>query len=686
MMTGAAAPVPELTRQQKVLTLAGMLLAMFLAALDQTVVATAGPDIQKALAIEPSLYTWITTAYLVASTVLVPVYGKLSDTYGRRRIVVIGVLIFLFGSVACGLSKTTEQLIFFRAVQGVGSASIFTSAFAVVADLFSPRERGKYSGIFGAVFGVSSLVGPLLGGFITDTVGWHWVFFINVPLGAIALTFIALRMPALKPRERKGPVDVVGALLLALGAVPLLVALSMGRPTVRPGETGFEWLSAPELGLFAVALVGVVAFVWWERRVTSPLIDFGLFKSPMVTWGSATVFVLGGAFLTPMVFLPLFMVNVVGVTATASGLTISPLVMGVVAGNVLSGQLVARLGRYKGIMLVSLVLLAGGFAVMALTLTPSSTQAEVTAKMVLLGIGLGPTIPLYTIAIQNAVPLQQLGVATSMVTFFRQMGSTVGLALVGSLFGSTLAHELDVRMAAATKDLPPALVDRFRAGRAGTPEEGGPAQGRFDAEQVKQKLGAQLDGAKAVAKRALEGDALAAALVAQSPLADERLKTVAAAGGVKAQVSKSFEPLRARIGQAAESPETWAALQASTELPPELQKQVQQVPASVMADPETRKNALWGLRIAVDAVQAVAEQRAVSRVVGEVDQAIDAGKAKLFAAVDAVAAAMKAAFTEAIRLVFFVALALALLGFALTLMLPQLPLRASSGPPVPVAE
>lgn len=686
MTTGAAAPAVELTRQQKALTLAGMLLAMFLAALDQTVVATAGPDIQKALDIEPSLYTWITTAYLVASTVLVPVYGKLSDTYGRRRIVVIGVVIFLFGSVACGLSKTTAQLIFFRAVQGVGSASIFTSAFAVVADLFSPRERGKYSGIFGAVFGVSSLVGPLLGGFITDTVGWHWVFFINLPLGAIALTFIALRMPALKPRERKGPVDVVGAALLAVGAVPLLVALSMGRPTVRPGETGFEWLSAPELGLFAVALVGVVAFVVWERRVASPLIDFRLFKSPMVSWGSLTVFVLGGAFLTPMVFLPLFMVNVVGVSATASGLTISPLVMGVVAGNVLSGQLVARLGRYKGIMLVSLAVLAGAFAVMALTLTPASTQGEVTAKMVLLGIGLGPTIPLYTIAIQNAVPLQQLGVATSMVTFFRQMGSTVGLALVGSLFGSTLAHELDVRMAAATKDLPPALAERFRGAQPGAPGEGGPAQGHFDADALKVKLGAQLDGAKSVAKRALSGDAIAAAMVAQSPLADERLKTVAAAGGVKAQVAKSFEPMRARIGQAAGSPEAWAALQASTELPPALQQQVRQVSPEVLADPRQRANALAGLFAAVDSLQAVAEQRALTRAVGDVDLAVDAGKVKLFAAIDAVSAALKAAFTEAIRLVFFVALALAVLGFALTWMLPQLPLRASSGPPVPVAE
>ncbi|MEW6434954.1 MAG: MDR family MFS transporter [Myxococcota bacterium] len=686
MSTAAAPPVLELTRQEKVLTLAGMLLAMFLAALDQTVVATAGPDIQRSLGIEPSLYTWITTAYLVASTVLVPVYGKLSDTYGRRRIVVIGVLIFLAGSVACGLSRTTAQLILFRALQGVGSASIFTSAFAVVADLFSPRERGRYSGIFGAVFGVSSLVGPLLGGLITDTVGWHWVFFINVPLGAVALTFIALRMPALKPRERRGAVDVPGALLLGLGAVPLLVALSMGRPTVRPGETGFEWLSAPELLLFGVALVGVVAFVAWERRAKEPLMDFRLFESPMVTWGSLAVFVLGGAFLTPMVFLPLFMVNVVGVSATASGLTISPLVLGVVAGNVLSGQLVSRFGRYKGLMLGTLVLLSAAFSVMALTLTPASTQGEVTAKMVLLGLGLGPTIPLYTIAIQNAVPLQQLGVATSMVTFFRQMGSTVSLALVGSLFGTTLSHELDARMAEATKGLPPAMVERFRGGPQGAVAEGGPAHGHFDAGAVKARLGAQLDGARAVAKRALAGDAIAAALVAQSPLADERLKAAVAAGGVKAQVAQVFEALRVRVAQAAQSPEAWTALQAAGDLPPEVQAAVAQVPGAAMGQAESRAEALRRLNAGLDAAEAAAAERALAQAVAQVDQAVDAGKAQASAAVDAVGAAVKAAFTEAIRLVFFVALALAALSFLLTLKLPQLPLRGAAGPPVPLAE
>jgi len=675
-----------LTAQQKLFTLAGMLLAMFLAALDQTVVATAGPVIQRDLSIAPSLYTWITTAYLVASTVLVPVYGKLSDTYGRRRIVVIGIVIFLAGSVACGLSKTTAQLIVFRALQGVGSASIFTSAFAVVADLFTPRERGKYSGVFGAVFGVSSLVGPLLGGLITDTVGWHWVFFINLPLGALALAFIALRMPPLKPPEdRRGTVDVVGALLLGLGAVPLLIALSLGRPEVREGEVGFAWLSWPELALFATAAVGVAAFVAWELRAKSPLIDLRLFRLPMVSWGSLTVFVLGGAFLTPMVFLPLFMVNVVGVSATASGLTISPLVLGVVAGNVLSGQLVARLGRYKPIMLASLALLSAAFLLMVLTLSTSSTQGGVTAKMVLLGLGLGPTIPLYTIAIQNAVPLPQLGVATSTVTFFRQMGGTVGLAVVGSLFGTTLATELAPRMAEATKGLPPALVQRFAGGPGAVDAEGGRTSGHFDAAAVKAKVDEQLEGAQVLAHKALKGDRLAATLVAQSSLADERLKATAAAGGVRAEVAARFEALGRRLEDASQSPEAWEALRADDSLPDAVKRQVREVPSSTMADERSRKSALAGLALGVRLAQAADEQVALTEATERVDRAVGAARTEAHAAVDAVAKALATAFTEAIRRVFEVALVLAVLALVLTFRVPQLSLRSTSSPPVPAA-
>ena len=275
----------ELTSSQKRQALVGMLLAMFLSALDQTVVSTAGPDMQRTLDIDASLYTWITTGYLVSSTVLVPVYGKLSDLYGRKRIVVFGVGLFLVASGLCGLSQTTGQLIFFRVLQGAGSASIFTSAFAVVADLFPPSERGRYTGLFGAVFGISSLVGPLLGGFITDSFGWHWVFFINLPIGAVALTFILLRMPPLQPRLEVRPrIDVLGAVLLAVGVVPLLVALTFGRFEVLPGAFGYLWTDWHILTPLAVSALGLISFGWWQLRAPEPLVDLRLFKRPAVAF------------------------------------------------------------------------------------------------------------------------------------------------------------------------------------------------------------------------------------------------------------------------------------------------------------------------------------------------------------------------------------------------------------------
>ncbi|MDP1827459.1 MAG: MDR family MFS transporter [Archangium sp.] len=652
----------QLTPRQKAQALAGMLLAMFLAALDQTVVATAGPDMQRALDIDASLYTWITTGYLVSSTVLVPVYGKLSDLFGRKRIVVFGVVVFLVASALCGLSQTTGQLIAFRVLQGVGSASLFTSAFAVVADLFPPSERGKYSGLFGAVFGVSSLIGPLLGGFITDAFGWHWVFFINLPIGAVALTFILLRMPPLVPKlERKPTIDVPGAVLLAVAVVPFLIAASLGRPEVRPGELGYLWTDWHVLSLFGVAALGLFSFVAWELRAKEPLVDLRLFKNPTVAFGSATVFVMGGAFLTPMVFLPLFMVNVVGVTATASGLTISPLVLGVVAGNVLSGQLVSRIGRYKVLMLSSLVLAIGGFAVLALTLSSSSTQAEVTVKMVLLGLGLGPTIPLYTIAIQNAVSPWQLGVSTSMVTFFRQMGSTVGIAVVGSLFATTLSHELSHRLAAATEGLPPDLVARFSGG--GAPGEEGGAPPRFEPEKVKARISEQLEGALDLATRALEGEVLARQLVASSPLASAELKAAAEAGGLRPLVRARYTVTRSKLRRAAERDASWEALREhATELP--LTRPLDEA-------------GLMEVDAALERAGEAAAEAAFDKAVAEVRAEIEARKPKLFAAVDAAGAAVKEAFTQSILVVYRVALVLAVLAFLLTLRVPQLPLRTT---------
>ncbi|MCP3136982.1 MDR family MFS transporter [Pyxidicoccus xibeiensis] len=483
------AAFPAFTKAQKVFTMLGALLGVLLAALDQTIVATAGPAIQADLHIPASLYPWLTTSYLVASTMMVPVWGKLSDLAGRRAVLAAGILVFLAGSFLCGVATSTLALIVFRAVQGLGSAALFTAALAVVADLFEPRERGKYQGLFGAVFGLSSVVGPLAGGFITDHLGWHWVFFINLPVGAVALALVLLRMPKLRPHGGRGRLDLPGAGALALAVVPLLLALSLGQN----GEGAWAWSSWRILGLFALAGVATVLFIRLEARAHEPLLDLRLFRLRAFSAGNAAVFVIGAVFLSGVVFLPLFMVNVVGLSATRSGLTIMPLTLGVVAGNVLSGQLVSKLGRFKALMLGSLVLLMVGFTVMGFTLTPDSTQAEVTAKMVLVGLGLGPSIPLYTLAIQNSVPPQRIGVATSAATFFRQLGMTMGVALLGTVFAATLSRELATRLPAATQGLPASVRAQVAVAAPGTSGEDGPVGAVFEPEAVKVRLRAEFE-------------------------------------------------------------------------------------------------------------------------------------------------------------------------------------------------
>jgi EmrB/QacA subfamily drug resistance transporter len=449
-------PGSALTRAEKSFTLMGILLGLLLAALDQTIVATAGPAIQVDLGIEPTLYPWLTTSYMVASTVMVPIYGKLSDLFGRRRILAIGIAVFLLGSLLSGLALSALQLILARAVQGVGSAALFTSAFAVIADLFVPAVRGKYQGLLGGVFALSSVIGPFIGGFITDVLGWHWVFFVNLPLGALALALIAWKMPSLRrARDGRPRIDFAGAGALVMAVLPLLLALSLGRGTVAPGETGYLWGSWQITALLAASAVGLVAFGFIERRAREPILDFRLFRNRTLAVGNAATFIVGATFFASIVFVPLFMVNVVGLSATSSGLTLTPLMLGVVSGNVLSGQIVSRLGRYRSLALAALVLNAVGFGVMGFTLRADSTQAEVTAKMILLGVGLGPFVPLFTLIVQNAVSPREIGVATSAATFFRALGGSVGLALFGSLFGAALASGMSARLPEAAGDLPP---------------------------------------------------------------------------------------------------------------------------------------------------------------------------------------------------------------------------------------
>lgn len=537
----------QLPREQKIFTMVGTLLGMLLAALDQTIVSTAGPAIQQDLHIEPSLYTWLTTSYLVASAVMTPVWGKLSDLFGRRRVLVVGIVIFLVGSLLCGVSQSTWQLLAARVVQGIGSASLFTTAFAVIADIFTPRERGRYAGIFGAVFGLSSVVGPLVGGFITDLLSWHWCFLINLPIGVVALGVIGAKMPSLKI-EQTGPrtVDVVGAVVFAFAIVPLLVAASLAKVELRPGDVGYLWSDPLIIGLVVCAVVFSVLFVVVEKRVQQPLIDMKLFSNRAFSIGVSASFVAGMAFLGAIVFLPLFMVNVVGASATRAGLTTVPLTFGIVFANIASGQLSSRLGRYRFLILGSSAVLIGAFALMSFTLSTDVTSLGMAGRMVLIGIGLGPAIPMFSLHIQSSVEPRQIGAATSVATLSRNLGSTLGVAIFGNIFGLALAHGIETRVSEATAHLPPAAIAQLKSQMAQTPatsgEEGAPATGTFDAAAARRRIAEGFAARRQALSAA--GPEAAGQIAGLQAAETEALRTVDA---VNAAFKQAFTDATARV-------------------------------------------------------------------------------------------------------------------------------------------
>ncbi len=589
----------DLTPLQKSFTLAGVLLALFLGALDQTIVATALPKIVQDLQ-GLDRYTWVATAYLLATTLMVPIYGKLADTLNRKSIELAAVSLFLAGSFLCGLSGAVpflsflgdgmSQLIWFRVIQGLGGAGLFAMAFIVIADLFPPSERGRYQGLVGAVFGLASVLGPLAGGFLTDYAGglipgiegWHWVFYVNLPFGALALWFISVWMPPLRPTAQKAPLGFASMALLVAGFLPLVLALQLDK-------TRFPWNSPWTLGLLAASALLLGLFAVAALSSANPVLELRLFRKRVYAASIPALFFIGAAFLSLVVFLPLFMVRVIGVSATRAGVSLIPVSLGLVLGSALTGQLVSRFGHYKLQMLAGGTLLAAGLFLLS-RMSVDTGYWQVTLYMLLCGLGLGPTFPLYTLAVQNAVEPRHLGQATGSSIFFRQIGGTVGVAVMGTVLAGVLA--------AAFSGLPSYSSQPVSAD--------GPRPGSGDPEELGRAIHAEFDRQYALAERALASRDLGALY----ELMDDR------------------------------------------RIPTEAKKRL-------------ITGAIAGGEGAQQALAAIREQLRLRE-----DKAV--AEATL---------AVRAAFARAVTRIFFYAIFAALAAVAITLFIPELPLRRSQGPP-----
>lgn len=452
--SGTVHPAIELSERARLEVVFAIMLALFLGALDQTVVGVALPTIVAQLG-GADLYTWTVTAYLLTATVSIPIYGKLSDLYGRRPLLLAGIALFLAGSALSGLSQDMTQLILFRAIQGLGAGSLFPIALAVIGDLFTPAERGKYQGFFGAVFGISAIIGPWLGGFLTERVSWHWIFYINIPIGLLSMLVIARILPTVRRQGATRDIDFLGVGVFAAAVVPFMLGLTNA-------QTG-DWLTPQVGGLIAAAAILAIAFLWIERHAREPIVPFALFRNRTFAISIAATFLASFGFFGSIIFLPLWLQRVQGFTPTESGWAIVPLLFGLIAGSIVSGQVVSRTGRYKWLISGALLLFSVGVLLMTGLHADTAYFPTLSAWMIVTGLGIGPTMAVFTIVVQNAVPFDKLGVATSNLTFFRQIGGSVGLALIGTIFGTTLRDEIPRQLVAG--GVPQAFVDRF-AGQA----------------------------------------------------------------------------------------------------------------------------------------------------------------------------------------------------------------------------
>jgi EmrB/QacA subfamily drug resistance transporter len=428
-----AAPVehvPHASTRRLVFT--GLLLVMLMAALDQTIVATALPTIVSDLG-GLSHISWVVTAYLLAQTAVTPLYGKLGDMYGRKVVLQVGLVVFLIGSALCGLSQSLDQLIAFRALQGLGGGGLMVSAQAAIGDVVPPSERGRYTGLFGAVFGLASIAGPLLGGFLTDHLSWRWIFYVNLPIGVLSLFVLAATLPSVSERVHH-VVDYLGTLLLAAGLSAIVLATSLGG-------NSYAWGSPVIVGMAIGGVLALVAFVFAERRAAEAVLPLRLLRNNVFSVTSAVGFVVGFALFGAVTYLPLFLQVVKGASPTGSGLQLLPLMGGLLITSIGSGQLITRTGRYKPFPIAGTAVMTLGLFLLS-TLDPASGQVEIFGFMFVLGLGLGLVMQVLVLAVQNAVSYSDLGVATSGATLFRSIGGSLGTAALGAIFSNRLSSQL----------------------------------------------------------------------------------------------------------------------------------------------------------------------------------------------------------------------------------------------------